>query len=167
MRCHGLDLCDACGTGHFDGRKLGSWDVGMRVREWDSGLAGKMEPLAEHHRLYGTVWATMPVPLHVAFFHEHLGHKLIKLFANEVQVGDPLFDDRIWVRTDDREGAARLLRNVGAQAAILELVTMGGAVEIRPKEIEFRLASRQPIPPGPPRVAAVCLLRHVCDLQPD
>ena len=167
LRCHGLDLCDACGAGHFEGRSLGDWDAGLRVREWHSGIVNKMEPLAEHHRLKGTVWATMPVPLHAAFFSEHLGHRVIKLFTDELHAGDPLFDDRIWVRTHDREGTARLLSNVGAQAAILELVTLGGAVEIRPEEIEFRLASRQPIAPGPPRVAAMCLLRHVCDLKPE
>lgn len=53
---------------------------------------------------------------------EGLHHKVIKLFSAEFQVGDPIFDDAIYLRTDDPGKAGALLANQGVQSALLALL---------------------------------------------
>lgn len=50
-------------------------------------------------------------------------HAVVKLVVREVEVGDPIFDDRIYVRTSDPERAAALLADEGLQSAVLALLS--------------------------------------------
>jgi len=50
-------------------------------------------------------------------------HKVWKLVSHEVEVGDPTFDARIYVRTSHPDAAAELLSIEGVQSALLSLLT--------------------------------------------
>jgi len=50
-------------------------------------------------------------------------HKLIRLVSNEVEVGEPVFDRKVYVRTSDPARASEVLANDGVQSALLALLT--------------------------------------------
>jgi len=52
-----------------------------------------------------------------------LRHTIVKMVVPEVEVGDPVFDDRIYVRTSDPKQAVALLAPEGVQSAILNLLS--------------------------------------------
>jgi hypothetical protein len=54
---------------------------------------------------------------------EQVHTKIMKLLVHEVEVGDPVFDDRIFVRTSDPGRAAETLANEGVQSAMLYLLS--------------------------------------------
>ncbi len=50
-------------------------------------------------------------------------HQVVKMVVHEVQVGDPLFDRRVYIRTSDPDLAADMLSNEGVQSALLALLS--------------------------------------------
>ncbi|NCG19360.1 MAG: hypothetical protein GWP91_10165 [Rhodobacterales bacterium] len=50
-------------------------------------------------------------------------HKVAKWVIHEVQVGDPAFDKRVFIRTSDPDRASEILANDGMQSALLSLLT--------------------------------------------
>jgi hypothetical protein len=50
-------------------------------------------------------------------------HAIMKWVVHEVEVGDPVFDTRIYVRTSDPVRAAELLADEGVQSALLALLS--------------------------------------------
>jgi hypothetical protein len=159
-RTFGLDVCARCLAAQFD-RELSGWDAQIGLWTWDHGAIGKLHPHSATNRLEIRATATTPVPVRALFTLETLGLRLITLLTRELKAGDPLFDDRVYVSTEDRTGTALLLQNEGAQAAILELVTSGGSVKVEPGRVEYKLAARTPQDPTEPKLATMCLLRHL------
>jgi len=68
-----------------------------------------------------------PLGIEATFSRETIGTSLIKLFKKELQVGDPLFDDNIYISTPDKEGLAPFLRHEGMQTAIMECLELDKA----------------------------------------
>ena len=64
------------------------------------------------------------------FTPEGFTHKLRKLFSSEIQVGDPMFDDAVFVSTNTNEATVAFLNKPGVQDAIYGFVTSGGSVSI-------------------------------------
>jgi len=60
---------------------------------------------------------------HLRCVQESGSHTILKWFVHEVQVGDPIFDDRIFVRTSDPARAADVLAHPGIQSALLGLLS--------------------------------------------
>jgi hypothetical protein len=77
------------------------------------------------------------------FDHEGLGDKLLKLFKKEIQVGDPLFDDQVHVKTDTPEQTTRLLESSDMRAIIERVVVNGGAIEIDGASVKMEIKGRQ------------------------
>jgi hypothetical protein len=50
-------------------------------------------------------------------------HKLIKMVTGDIDIGEPAFDNQIYVRSSDAEAARTLLKNEGVQAALLAMLT--------------------------------------------
>ena len=69
--------------------------------------------------------------LDATFTAERFEHKVVKLFREELQVGDELFDGRVYIKTGTREPLAELLSVEPVQSAILFFVASGGAVGMR------------------------------------
>lgn len=84
--------------------------------------------VCEWQVLFGWLIATItlppqPHPFALKCGRQGLHNAWLKLFVHEVEVGDPIFDDRVFVRTSDRERAAAVLANEGVQSAVLGLLS--------------------------------------------
>ena len=53
---------------------------------------------------------------------QRMRHRVLKLFVHELEVGDPLFDDRVFISTETPEETQRVMDEEGVQSAILALV---------------------------------------------
>ena len=73
----------------------------------------------------------------VSFSRESLGW-LHRLFAKEIQIGDPLFDDAVWISADDHGDAARLLSVEGVQSAVLDAVMMPATAKLDATTVSLR-----------------------------
>lgn len=60
--------------------------------------------------------------LYVCCVPELLPHKVLKFVVAEVEVGDPVFDDAVYVRTNAPDRAALLLAHEGVQSAVLGIL---------------------------------------------
>lgn len=104
-RVAGLDLCTSCRADPE--APLRSHDI---VIEWTVSM-GVFSASASGARIDPSLGFTCAT--------QGLHHRAIKLFVDEVEVGDPIFDDRVYVRASDREGTAAVLASEGVQSAIL------------------------------------------------
>jgi len=75
---------------------------------------------------------TLPEPsqLKASFGKEAVLKKIVKIFSKELQVGDPAFDDKVYISTSDPEKTGHFLQNEDVRNLIAEFVGEGGAVEI-------------------------------------
>lgn len=89
---------------------------------------------------YGETWLMPRVaPLQATFGREGLRHRLGKLFARELQVGDRSFDGAVFIRTDTPEETAAWLASPDVRAAILAIVSTGGDVAIEGNMLDGRV----------------------------
>jgi len=158
-RHSGIDLCDRCLEGdvmsrvrprgfHFDVEtwKTTSTDSNNRKKTW------------YNVRVTGSLPDDPPVD--AAFCSEGLLEKIAKLFRKEIQVGDPLFDDYVYVRTDTPEATERLLESEGAQMAIMEFVTSDGLVSIDSGRVSARRSDVDKMPDTDSMYLNTALLLH-------
>jgi len=146
-RISGLDLCGNCRLDEPT-RALGSHGI---IVEWDVRLgwfnAGLGLPNAD-------------ADFHLSCVPEMITHKILKWVVHEVEVGDPAFDKAVYVRTSDRERAAKLLANEGLQSCMLTFLTAVRVNELASNHVTLKgptltLASR-PLGSLPPeRVQAL------------
>ncbi|TNE90971.1 MAG: hypothetical protein EP330_06805 [Deltaproteobacteria bacterium] len=118
QRFSGLDLCAVCLTS-----------------DPSAALAGRGVP-AEFARTLGAFNAGLGIPGAPADFRlqcvpEMLHHKAMKLFSSEVQVGDPSFDQLVYVRTSDAATARSVLASEGVQSALIGLLRDTRANDLR------------------------------------
>jgi hypothetical protein len=99
------------------------------------------------------------------FSSEHLGHKLIKLFSDELQAGDPIFDDRIYVDTEQRDATAALLASETIQSALLQLVAHDFTVTTDGHGFRARRCEQDPVELGDVEFAAAAFLRAATQLN--
>jgi hypothetical protein len=59
------------------------------------------------------------------FCTESFAKKLIKIFKKEIQTGDQVFDDAIYISTETPEATAQFLTNADLRMTILALVESG------------------------------------------
>lgn len=109
-RFSGVDLCDYC-----------------RVTDPSESLA-RLGFTTEWHVGFMRFVASVHLPDQDAEFYlrcapELLHHKVVKWVVHEVEVGDPIFDKRVFIRTSDPERASLFLANDGTQSTLLSLLT--------------------------------------------
>ena len=127
LRISGLDLCEDCCQAdpsealaqrglpvEFDDR-LGYFSAGAGISHADPEF-------------------------HISCRPELFVHKLEKLVHAEVQVGDPAFDDRVFIRTSKPGLAAHVLADEGVQSALLALLS-GLMVDDLPNHVSFETGS--------------------------
>jgi hypothetical protein len=112
----GFDWCDACARQD----PFPALVAKGHAVEWKTAL-GRFEA--------GLGVAGAPEAFELVCTPERLLHAAVKWVVREVEVGDPLFDDAVFVRTSDAERARAVLTE-GMQSALLALL---GAT--RPNEI--------------------------------
>jgi hypothetical protein len=116
-----------------------------------------------HHLLIKLALA-QPVEVSASFRHEHAGHKLVKLFRHEFQVGDARFDDAIYIHDDHRPATEALLAISGAREAILALVSAYGTVKIDHGSVEFETRGAGAVDVAGCVEAALALSRHIASV---
>lgn len=109
-RFAGLDICSTCATSDPEPLMLEhgiyiDWNAQLQTFSTSASIQG-----VDHE-------------LQLTCSPELLQHKLIKLFVHELEVGDPIFDDQIYLRTNTKARAADLLANEGVQTALLALLS--------------------------------------------
>ena len=75
----------------------------------------------------------------VLFGPEVLTSQLKKLFKAELQVGDPAFDDAVFISTDNESRVAKLLEDPALRSAIQNVVLLGGTVSVDGQSIVYHL----------------------------
>ena len=90
---------------------------------------------------------TLPKTTNVqaTFDHEGLGDKLLKIFKREIQVGDPLFDEHVHIKTDTPDAVQRLLESSDLRAIVERVVVNGGAIEIDGETVKVEMTGEHPI----------------------
>ncbi len=78
-----------------------------------------------------------------SFSREGLGDKLIKIFKKEIQIGDPLFDEHVLIKTDTAEATEALLQSTDLRAIIERVITNGGAIEIDGFTVKWEVPGRE------------------------
>jgi len=78
------------------------------------------------------------------FTSEGFGDKLLKIFKKEIQVGDPLFDEQVHIKTDTTEQTEALLQSSDFRAIVERVVVNGGAIEIDGATVKLDVAGHQP-----------------------
>jgi hypothetical protein len=117
-----LDFCERCAVdleGVMAGRRARGDAV--QIREWTTEVyTGKRTQTFHHLEVSGV--PRMQIPIDATFTREGAWARFLKLFSKEVQVGDPMFDDFIHIRTDDRAAAHAFLQHTGVQSVLMDLV---------------------------------------------
>lgn len=154
-----LDMCDRCASGWAESA-LRARGHAISSREWTTRVRSHQSSYTVHHM---SIDAQSPAPLDVtaSFTREQALHKLLKLFRREVEVGDALFDDFVYVRTRDRPNTAVLLRDTGVQAALIDLVGRVDAVHLRRGALQVRHAATEAVYAADTMLATCALLVHL------
>lgn len=74
------------------------------------------------------------------FSKEGMAKKLVKLFKKELQTGDPHFDRLIYIATDTPEATSALLASEDLRMLIIDVVNMGGPIEIEESKVTMSVA---------------------------
>src|SRR5262245_59492213 len=90
-----------------------------------------------------TVTLPKSTGVEATFTSEGFGDKLLKIFKREIQVGDPLFDEQVHIKTDTVEKTEALLQSSDMRAIIERVVVNGGAIEIDGNTVKMDVAGRQ------------------------
>jgi len=84
--------------------------------------------------------------LTAAFGQEGVVKKLLKFFQSELQVGDPAFDDAVFISTGDEEATERFLEDKEVRELIMDFVRDGGSVVIEGKSVIVDLMNKGLVP---------------------
>lgn len=166
-RLFGLDVCDPCRLSPVG--RVGAWAAVEVVDERQhfppatafqvtggQGLGGVETASVQSTKIVASGDVALPT---VKFSSETLGW-LKRLFVREVQVGDPVFDDAVWVSARDRREAARLLGIEGVQSAVLEAVSNDAALRIEGNQVFVERYGDDEYPPGELAVLALSIIAH-------
>jgi hypothetical protein len=140
-----LDFCDTCAvdTEGVIAARRGHGDA-ISVREWTTEVhTGKRTQTFYHVSVHGTPGARIPAT--ATFTREGMWEKLKKLFNKEVQIGDPLFDDFIYIGTGDRAATHALLQDSGVQSVLMDLVGNHERVSFAHGAVEVYHQSTEPV----------------------
>ena len=126
-----LDMCSKCTSSNL-ARKLEARGWSTDVRAWEVQAQGVIHFIEVMSTRRGR-----EIPIRASFRPEGITQKAIKLFKREIQVGDPEFDDAVYISTDTPELTAGLLESEGVKGAILELVASGGVLRLADDTLQY------------------------------
>lgn len=110
-RDYELDICDPCAHGNAP-VALRERGHTIDTRTWSVTHESK-DGLDTVHHLELIAHAPGDFAFTATFTRENFLDRLSKLFRKELEVGDPLFDDFVFIRTEDRAPTAALLQSSG------------------------------------------------------
>lgn len=160
-----LDFCDSCAvdTESVIAGRRGRGDT-ISVREWTTEVyTGKRTQTFYHVAVHGVPHARIPAT--ATFTREGVWEKLKKLFNKEIQVGDPLFDDFIYIGTGDRAATHALLQDSGVQSVLMDLVGDHERVSFAHGAVEVYHQSTEPVSAAGALLPVCALLVHNERLQ--
>lgn len=154
-----LDFCEGCASGRAES-KLRARGHSLITREWTTRVRTNNSSHTIHHM---SIDARPPAPIEVTvrFTREHALHRLLKLFRHEVEVGDPLFDDFVYVKTRERPQAQALLRSSGVQSTLIDLVGRYDSIDLARGSVQIRHAATEQVLAADAMLAACALLVHL------
>jgi hypothetical protein len=77
------------------------------------------------------------------FSQEGFADKVFKIFKKEIQLGDPLFDEQVHIKTDTPEATEALLQSSDLRAIVERVIVNGGGIEIDGNTVKLEIAGRQ------------------------
>jgi len=80
-----------------------------------------------------------PTPLQVVFVPESLSKMVVKIFKRELQMGDPAFDNVVYIDTADKQVTARFLGAEAHRDLVLDFVSEGGRVAVDKDRVVFEV----------------------------
>lgn len=159
----GLHICGECNAGDFSAGLDPDWGASLRSerseevdpKHYESALVCVLSIELELPR---------PSPCVMRLVPERGGHKLVKLFKKELQVGDKAFDDAVYIADEHREATTDLLGREGVREAILVLLHEQFArLEFQAERLRFQARHRGAFDPQAlgMMTAMVALGRHL------
>lgn len=155
----GLEFCDACAVGLAEDA-LRTRGHAIVTRTWTTRVRTHDDAYVVHHLALDASPRDL-LEISVSFTRERWSHKLLKLIKQELQVGDRLFDDLVYIDTREKPRVLALLHQPGTQAALIDLVARFDLIELRRGELRIRHASSEPIDLNDGIVSACALLVHL------
>lgn len=154
-----LDFCERCAVGQAESA-LRARGHSLISREWTTRVSSNNSSHTIYHM---AIDARPPAPIEVTvrFTREHALHRLIKLFRHEVEVGDRLFDDFVYVKTRERPQALSLLRSSGVQSTLIDLVGRYDSIDLARGAVQIRHAATEQVLAADAMLAACALLVHL------
>ena len=151
-----LDICDRCACGHA---RFALLERGFTIttREWQTRERAGDDSYAIYHYAV-TARPRVSLSFRASFARESTLDRQIKEFRNHLQVGDPLFDDFIYISTRDRAQVTALLDSSGAQATLMDLVSRFNSVFFEGGAFEVRERSDSPVSPDAPALLSICAM---------
>ncbi len=154
-----LDFCERCAGGGAEAA-LRSRGHHITSREWTTRVRSQNSTYTLYHM---SIDALPPQVLDVSatFTREHALHRLLKLFRREVEVGDALFDDFVYIRTPDPQQARALVGSTGVQSTLIDLVGRYETIGLQRGALQVRHFSTQELFAADAMLAACALLVHL------
>lgn len=155
-RDYELDFCDRCAEGRAEValRERGHTIV---TREWQTReRAGSDHYTVYHYSI--TARPRVSLSFRASFARESTLDRMIKVFRRELQVGDPMFDDFIYISTRDRAQVTSLLDSTGAQSTLMDLVSRFNSVFFDGGAFEVRERGTEPISPDATAMLSVAAM---------
>lgn len=153
------ELCGPCWYGD-PAERLGARGFGFAERRWKRTVRYQNATTTYHH-LEVTGGMQRPLTVRLAFERQSLAHRLLKIFRREITVGDPLFDDTVYVigKANDPT-AVGLVRHPGFQAVVMEALSESGRVEVRDQQLRLELVSTSAPPPSEDGLRTLAVALH-------
>lgn len=155
-------LCPACLAGSVGDRLA---DRALRIQQLRRVYIGPGAGVGDRSNFVSQIHGAVPVALDLraTFSREDVLTRVGKLFRRELQVGDPLFDDRVHIRTDNPDLLGQLLRgNERLQSLIRGVVEQADSLEIRGNRL--RVTLRKQVSEAGLRRDAALVLHHLAGL---
>lgn len=129
-RVSGIAVCDPCALRDpADALRAQDiavqWDVSPMLRRFQAGLGIPGQAPDFTLRCTPEMWA----------------RKIQKLVSRDFEVGDPLFDDAVWVQTNDVAHADRVLGQEGVQSAVLAFLAQVKTDDMARNEVQLQGAT--------------------------
>lgn len=138
----GLAICNACRAGEFDAGLAPDWGAALRIdrseevdpKHYESALVNVLS--IDLDLVHASPCAMRLVP-------ERGGHRIVKLFREEYQVGDKDFDDAVYIADEHREATQAFLSVDGVREAVLVLLREEFAkLELEPTHVHYQARHR-------------------------
>lgn len=98
---------------------------GFITQSASTEVDGEVVTSSTHKSTQLTLKLPQDAPIQATFSTEGLQHKVVKIFKREVQVGDPSFDDAVYIQTETPEKTAHMLQSPDVRTLIKGLLIHG------------------------------------------